>query len=36
VDTEWALLATIADGLVIREENFLRHDQALAAAGLGK
>jgi hypothetical protein len=34
VDSEWGLLATVSDGLVIREENFLSRAEALAAAGV--
>jgi hypothetical protein len=36
VDGEWGLLATISEGLVIREENFLSRAEALAAAGLAE
>jgi ketosteroid isomerase-like protein len=34
VDSEWGLLATISEGLIIREENFLDRAEALRAAGL--
>ena len=32
VDSEWGLLAKVSDGMVIREENFLSRDEAMAAA----
>ena len=34
LDTEWGLLATISDGLLAREQNFLDRGEALKAAGL--
>jgi len=34
IDTEWGLLATISDGLLAREQNFLDRGEALGAAGL--
>jgi hypothetical protein len=34
VDSEWGILVTVANGLVIREQNFLDRREALAAAGL--
>jgi hypothetical protein len=34
LDTEWGVLATISDGLLAREQNFLDRGEALEAAGL--
>lgn len=34
VDTRWALLYTLSDGQIIREQPFFDHDEAFAAAGL--
>jgi ketosteroid isomerase-like protein len=36
IDTEWGLLATISDGLLAREQNFLDRADALKAAGLSE
>jgi hypothetical protein len=36
VDSEWGLLATISDGLLRRERNFLQRAEALDAAGLSE
>ena len=36
LDTEWGLLATISDGLLAREQNFLNKAEALEAAGLSE
>ena len=36
IDTEWGLLATISDGLLAREQNFLDRAEALEAAGLSE
>jgi ketosteroid isomerase-like protein len=35
-DTEWANLVTISDGLVIRDQVFMSHHEALEAAGLSE
>lgn len=36
VDTRWALLYTLSDGQVIREQPFFDHDEAFVAAGLSE
>ena len=36
IDTEWGLLATISDGMLAREQNFLDRAAALEAAGLSE
>jgi ketosteroid isomerase-like protein len=36
LDTEWGLLASISDGLLAREQNFLDKAEALKAAGLSE
>ena len=36
IDTEWGLLATVSDGLLAREQNFLDKAEALDAAGLSE
>jgi ketosteroid isomerase-like protein len=33
-DNEWAFVVTVRDGEVVREQIFLSHDEARAAAGL--
>ncbi len=34
LDDDWGLLVTLSDGQVIREQTFIDHDEALAAAGI--